>query len=117
MTRDDEGASGTRRAHARARAERLRAHRRGTIGLALFVGGPVLAVAGAVAGLLLGMTGPEWWLLAIPAGILVGLALHRIGLRMLLSAEDAREALARDGDSSGAPAPTPAPAPDAAVDP
>jgi hypothetical protein len=85
------------------------------MGLALFVGGPVLGLVAVVAGILLGMTGPEWWLLAIPGGILVGLAVHRIGLRMLLSAEDAREALAREGDSSGAPAP--APGPDASIDP
>jgi hypothetical protein len=117
VTRDDEGAFGTRRAHARARAERLRAHRRGTIGLALFVGGPVLGFAGVVTGLVLGTPGPEWWLLAIPGGILVGLALHRIGLRMLLSAEDAREAIAREGDPADAPAPTPAPRPDASPDP
>jgi hypothetical protein len=116
VTRDDEGAA-SRRARARARAGRLRAHRRGTVGLALFVGGPVLGFAGVVAGILLGMTGPQWWLLAIPGGILVGLALHRIGLRMLLSADDAREALAREGDPSAAPTPTPAPGPDASIDP
>ena len=93
MTRDDEGAA-PRRARARARAQLERARRLGAAGLTLFVGGPVLGLGIAVAGLLLALLpamAEWWWWLAVPAGMLLGVILHRIGLRMLLAAEEARE--------------------------
>jgi MFS family permease len=92
VTRDDEGAA-PRRARARARAQLERARRLGTWGLTLFVGGPVLGLGIAVGGVLLavfGTTTDVWWWLAVPAGMVLGVVLHRIGLRLLLAAEEAR---------------------------
>ena len=91
MTHGDEVGAGTRRERARARARRARTHRRGSAGLALFVGGPVLGFALVVSGIVLATAGTPWWPAVILAAIGGGLALHGIGLRMLLAAEDARE--------------------------
>jgi len=93
VTHDDEGAA-PRRARARPRAQLEHARRLGAAGLTLFVGGPVLGLGIAVAGLLLALLhamADWWWWLAVPAGMLLGVILHRIGLRMLLAAEEARE--------------------------
>jgi hypothetical protein len=92
VTHGGEVGAGTRRERARARARRARTHRLGNAGLALFVGGPVLGFAIVVAGIVLAAAGTAWWPVAILAAVGGGLALHGIGLRMLLAAEDAREA-------------------------
>ncbi|MFE5672837.1 hypothetical protein ACFQ58_14640 [Agromyces sp. NPDC056523] len=90
MTHDGEVGAGTRRDQARARARSTRARRLGTAGLAFFVLGPVLGLALVVAGVVLALQEVAWWPLAILVAVVIGLVLHRIGLRMLLAAEDAR---------------------------
>lgn len=108
MTPDDEGAA-PRRARARARAQLERAGRLGAAGLTLFVGGPVLGLGIAVAGLLLALLPAKadaWWWLAVPAGVVLGIVLHRIGLRMLLAAEDARTGSDQDEGEAASPART-----------
>ncbi|MBM7503421.1 hypothetical protein ACFPER_08065 [Agromyces aurantiacus] len=93
MTHDGEGDAGARRERVRARARerRDRAKRLGLAGLALFVGGPVLGFGIVVAGVVFAILESSGWPLVLLGGILLGLALHRIGLAMLLSAEATRE--------------------------
>lgn len=107
MTNDDEVGAGTRRELARARARRVRRHRLGTAGLTLFVGGPVLGFGVVVACIVVALSESSGWPLVILGGILVGLALHRIGLVMLLSAEETREHdVPAASDSPPPPSPT-----------
>lgn len=108
MTHDGEVGAGTRRDQARARARSTRARRLGTVGLALFVVGPVLGLALVVLGVVFAFGDVPWWPLAIVIAVVIGLVVHRIGLRMLLAAEDART----PSDASLAPADAPVPSVD-----
>ncbi|WP_400995378.1 hypothetical protein [Agromyces sp. GXQ0307] len=83
-----------------------RRSRLGVLGVALFVGGPVLGAALVVVGVVVALReDPRWTLLAVLGGG-VGLAMTFVGLRLLTRLERARgaDAAAEPPDSEAPPA-------------
>jgi|GEM_PF-2826179 len=91
--------------------ERRRGRRRsrlGVLGVALFVGGPVLGTALAVAGVVVGLREDPRWGLLVLAGACIGFGFTFAGLRVLAHLEQARsvdEAPAGHAARSGHAAP------------
>ena len=92
MTHDGAAGDRTRGDQAPARGRGTRARRLGSAGLALFVGGPVLGLLLAVGGVVLAVERVAWWPFVVAGAIVIGVVLHRVGLRLLLASEDARAA-------------------------
>jgi MFS family permease len=83
----------------RRRRERRRS-RLAVLGVAMFVGGPVVGTALAVLGVVLGIREDVRWVLLVVGGLGFGLAVAVMGLRLLLKIEAARAA----EDDPGLPA-------------
>lgn len=108
MTHDGAVGDGTGGEQAPASGRGTRARRLGSAGLALFVSGPVLGLLLAVGGVVLAVDRVAWWAIAIAAAVVLGVVLHRVGLRLLLASEDARAASGESPAGSAADPPAPA---------